>query len=127
MPYDNNNRFFSYKILSQLKAVFKCNSTTAIFLYEVGGKKETTKKPQVLNWSIRELSPKLTKTLWRKYPAAQFCFAWILHQITSPNLGACIPEFLPFTLCFMDDWEDKNKIMGLTCLDHIGNNSSLIN
>ena len=75
---------------------------------------------QVLRWAIEDLSPKLSKTSWRNFPAAQFCFSWILHQISFPDLGPHLAQFLPFCLCFTDDWEVKNKLMGLTCLNHVG-------
>ena len=38
-----------------------------------------------------------------------------MRQVNAPNL----PEFLPFVLTFCDDWEVKNKIFALHCLDHI--------
>jgi len=106
--------------LSQLKNIFKCDTTIAIFLYQFERESEVTcTNEQVLHWAIQDLSPKLAKKSWRSYPAAQFCFSWILHQAMSPNVGPRLSEFLPFTLCFIDDWELKNKVMGLTCLDHI--------
>ena len=107
--------------MSQLKAVFKCDSTIKIFLHQFENKPESgSVDGQVLRWAIQDLSPKLGKTIWRNYPAAQFCFSWILHQLSFPDLGPRLSDFLPFSLCFIDDWEVKNKAMGLTCLDHIG-------
>jgi len=110
----------SYKILKRLKTIFKCDKTVGIFLYQFHNECEgITSDGEILLWAINDLSPKLAKTRWRNFPAAQFCFSWILHQVTFPNLGPRLPQFLPFTLCFIDDWETKNKLMGLTCLDHI--------
>lgn len=115
----------SYQILTCLKSVFLCDSASSLFLYKY--KESCDSKAtdtQILHIAIKELSPKLSKTSWKNYPAAQFCFSWILHQITLPDLGAHLPNFLPFTLCFVDDWETKNKLMGLTCMDHIVKESS---
>ena len=114
--------FFSYKILKILKSVFQCDTTAGIFLHQFNNESEVIYSDgEILLWAIEDLSPKLAKTRWRNFPAAQFCFSWILHQVTFPNLGPRLPQFLPFTLCFIDDWEIKNKLMGVTCLDHIGN------
>lgn len=110
----------SYKILKILKTIFKCDKTVGIFLHQFKNECDVIYSDgEILLWAINDLSPKLAKTRWRNFPAAQFCFSWILHQVTFPNLGPRLPQFLPFTLCFIDDWEIKNKLMGITCLDHI--------
>ena len=106
-----------------LKTIFKCDKSIGIFLYQFKNESELVYSAgEVLLWAINDLSPKLAKKCWRNFPGAQFCFSWILHQVTFPNLGPRLQHFLPFTLCFIDDWELKNKLMGLTCLDHIGKN-----
>ena len=103
------------------KTIFKCDNTVGIFLHQFKNEREVIYSDgEILLCAINDLSPKLAKTRWRNFPAAQFCFSWILHQVTFPNLGPRLPQFLPFTLCFIDDWEIKNKLMGITCLDHIG-------
>ena len=115
-----NVLFCSYQILRRLKTIFTCTTVTSIFLYEFKETSDVTKADaQILRLSIKELSQKLTKICWKNHPAAQYCFSWILHQITFPHVGVHLPDFLPFTLCFTDDWEATNKLMGLTCLDHI--------
>lgn len=102
----------TYKILGCLKRTFECDSVSSIVV-EHG---------QLLRWCLEEIHPKLTKSEWRQYPGAQHCLLWLLHQITSPDLSQYIGEFLPFALRFVDDWESKNKLVGIHCLDHIVTN-----
>ena len=99
----------SYIILTVLKReVFKADSITAIF----------QKHPEFLSWCLSELRVKLQD--WKNYPGAQFCFAWLLRQL---NAFSHLPEYLPYVLKFCDDWEIKNKIFSLHCLQHILGNS----
>ena len=104
-----------------------CSTSTSVFLFRYQENCEATHADsQILHIAIKELSPKLSKTCWKNFPAAQHCFSWILHQITFPDIGTQLTEFLPFSLCFVDDWESKNKLLGLTCLDHISKYAHVI-
>ena len=103
----------SYIILTVLKReIFKEDSITKIFQVH----------PEFLQWCLTELRLKLgSQNEWKNYPGAQYCFSWLLRQLNSfQNL----PEFLPFVLKFGDDWEIKNKIFALHCLQHVLENST---
>ena len=103
----------SYIILTVLKReIFKEDSITKIFQVH----------PEFLQWSLTELRLKLgSQNEWKNYPGAQYCFSWLLRQL---NSFRNLPEFLPFVLKFGDDWEIKNKIFALHCLQHILENST---
>ena len=59
---------------------------------------------------------------WKSYPGAQYCFSWLLRQVSGDLLRNNLQEFLPFALRFLDDWQLENKICALHCLDHILDN-----
>ena len=103
----------SYIILTVLKReIFKEDSITQIF--EV--------HPDCLQWCLSDLRLKLgSQNGWKNYPGAQVCFSWILRQL---NTSIYLPDFLPFVLKFGDDWETKNKIFAIHCLQHILENTS---
>ena len=100
----------SYKILSHLKnKTFKNDSIANIFVNH----------PDLLKYCLTEVQQKLGKNSWKRYPGAQCSFAYILRQVSSPHMSQYLQEFLPFALRFLDDWEIKNKIFAVECLDHI--------
>ena len=100
----------SYKILTLLKTkFFKTDSMIKIFV----------NRPDVLKLCLNEVQQKLGKDSWKNHPGAQCSFAWILRQISSPHVSQYLQEFLPFSLRFLDDWEIKNKLFAIQCLDHI--------
>ena len=103
----------SYIILTVLKReIFKEDSITQIFQVH----------PDCLQWCLSDLRLKLgSQNGWKNYPGAQVCFSWILRQL---NNSIYLPDFLPFVLKFGDDWETKNKIFAIHCLQHILENTS---
>ena len=44
------------------------------------------------------------------YNCLQAAFCWMVFQVSFPDLSAFLPEFLPFSLRFVDDWETGNKV-----------------
>jgi len=102
----------SYKVLGGLKSTLNSSSVNKILLND----------QKVLRGCINELRPKLDN--FRDYPAAQTCFVWLLNHVQFPELSGHVAEFLPFSLRFVDDWESRNKSVGLGCLNHIVANVS---
>ena len=64
---------------------------------------------QMVRWCIGDLSERLDKAVWKQHPGAQAAFCWMVFQVSFPDLSGFLPEFLPFSLRFVDDWETGNK------------------
>jgi hypothetical protein len=102
----------SYLILSTLKKdVFKTESVSEIF----------NNDEEFLQLCLKSIQEKLEDD-WRSYPGAQYCFSWLLRQVSGDLLRHHLQEFLPFALRFLDDWQLENKTFALHCLDHILDN-----
>ena len=102
----------SYEILTHLKKIFNVDSISELF----------HNHPNLLKKCLTELHQKLDKKSWKHFPGAQCNFEWILHQVSSHYLTQNLQEFLPFSLRFLDDWEIKNKLFAILCIDHIVEN-----
>ena len=107
----------SYTILTFLKnSALKKESIRAVLICS---------DCEILNWCLEDLHNKLET--WKNYPGAQHSLSWLLRQLTSPEISQFLPKFMPFVLRFLDDWEPRNKITALHCLDHILANSTKAN
>jgi hypothetical protein len=111
----------SYRLLSLTRAVLYVMSTPELLLSTGDGEFASG---QIVRWCVEDLKVKLEKDVWKRFPGAQAAFSWLLNQFCAPDLSEFLPEFLPFSLRFIDDWETKNKIRGILCLGHIINNVS---
>jgi len=98
----------AYKVLGLLKTLSGDSSLTTHLLRD---------DCKLLKRCLEELHPKLDE--FRDYPGAQASFFWLMHHVQFPHLSAHIHEFLPFALRFLDDWEGKNKLIGVQCLRHL--------
>lgn len=102
----------SYLILSHIKTeVFKCSSINEIL----------NKDEDFMRFCLNTIHEKLEDD-WKSHPGAQYCFSWLLRQVSGDLLRRHLQEFLPFALRFLDDWQLENKIFALHCLDHILDN-----
>jgi len=111
----------AYRLLSLARSAFAVSSTSQLFLSTGGG---NFASGQMVRWCIGDLSERLDKAVWKRHPGAQAAFCWMVFQVSFPDLSAFLPEFLPFSLRFVDDWETGNKVRGVLSLKHIVRNVS---
>ena len=64
----------------------------------------------MVRWCVGDLSERLDRAVWKRHPGAQAAFCWMVFQVSFPDLSGFLPEFLPFSLRFVDDWETGNKV-----------------
>ena len=73
---------------------------------------------------IEVLKPRLRKNHWKQNPASVVCFTAILTELKSPEVGNYLSDILPLLLNLIDDFEAKNKIVGLKCVQHLLSNTT---
>ena len=70
------------------------------------------------------LRPFLHKDRWKRDPAAVACYVSLLTELKSPAIGDCLAEIFPPMLNLIDDFELKHKLMGITCAQHVVDNTT---
>ncbi|XP_045132086.1 TELO2-interacting protein 2-like isoform X2 [Portunus trituberculatus] len=73
---------------------------------------------------LQRLSEMLNKSNWRMYPSLKMTYWWILRNTGKDDLGEHLKVLLPPALFIVDDWEDRNKVLGIQCLSHILENTA---
>uniref|UniRef100_A0A0P4WN55 TELO2-interacting protein 2 n=1 Tax=Scylla olivacea TaxID=85551 RepID=A0A0P4WN55_SCYOL len=73
--------------------------------------------------TLQRLSEMLNKSNWRMYPSLKMTYWWILRNTGKDDLGQNLVLLLPPALFIVDDWEDRNKLLGIQCLRHILENT----
>ena len=85
----------SYLILSIIKKeVFKSSSINEIL----------NKDREFLQLCLKDIHEKL-EDQWKSYPGTQYCFSWLLRQVSGNLLRHHLQEFLPYTLRYDIDME----------------------
>eukprot|EP00057_Strongylocentrotus_purpuratus_P034567 XP_795754.2 PREDICTED: TELO2-interacting protein 2 [Strongylocentrotus purpuratus] len=113
-------------LLTQLTRICGCNSISTLLS---GCHNETQQHDGVslrrlipkgaFGLAIVELKQQLTRSDWKKYPAAKHTFTWLLAHMKHPYVGEQLDHCLPPSLLFVDDFEMENKVLGIQCLKHI--------
>lgn len=73
--------------------------------------------------TLQRLSEMLNKSNWRMYPSLKMTYWWILRNTGKDDLGEHLVLLLPPALFIVDDWEDRNKQLGIQCLHHVLKNT----
>ncbi|XP_076055881.1 TELO2-interacting protein 2-like [Oratosquilla oratoria] len=103
-----------------------CEILTRTHTNQIGQKSEAVNdvnNPNLLVPVMQNLSCKLNKKEWKKYPSCKSIYWWILQQLYHEQLGDHLAYLLPPALFITDDWEVCHKVFGLKCLQHIVNNA----
>ncbi|KAK7076265.1 hypothetical protein SK128_010157 [Halocaridina rubra] len=72
---------------------------------------------------LQNLVKTLNKANWKACPASKATYFFILMNLDEKCLGSNMPYLLPPALFIVDDWEARNKVFGLKCLQHIVENT----
>lgn len=126
----------SKNIVSQVCELFDCNTMPELFsansprdssLRQSSCGKETPLgsdlRSEILKAILQKLSEDLRKDNWRQRPSLKMSYWWILRNIGKDDLGDHLAYLLPPALFIADDWENRNKLLGLQCLQHILDNT----
>ncbi|KAG0722461.1 TELO2-interacting protein 2 [Chionoecetes opilio] len=124
----------SKKIMGKLSELFDC-SNVADLVHSKGDSSGTQSSDNIENLigkdnrqdfmkpTLQKLSEMLNKDNWKMYPSLKMSYWWILRNIGKDDLGEHLVHLLPPALFIVDDWEAKNKLLGLKCLHHILENT----
>lgn len=125
----------SQKIMNKLCELYGCSAVTELLVYSqrnASGKQRIDDKESCITKDIQQdlmkptlqrLSEIFNKDNWKIYPSLKMSYWWILNRTGKNDLGDHLVHLLPPALFIVDDWENKNKLLGLQCLSHILENT----
>ncbi|XP_061174446.1 TELO2-interacting protein 2-like [Saccostrea echinata] len=110
----------SMEMLDKVKNVLAVNNNEELLQYKISKDQLSS----VLFFILKHLNDKLRRDSWMCYPSLKVVYQWCLFHTKFPNMSEFFPKFLPTALLFIDDHVLENKILGVTCLYHIMQNTS---
>ena len=110
----------SKEVLTQVEEILSVSSHEDLLQYRIA----SDQKGSVLFHIIKYLSERLTRDSWMCYPSLKVVYRWVVFHTRFPNMSEAFPKFLPTALLFIDDHILENKILGVSCLYHIMQNTS---
>ena len=116
----------SKTLMQDIKSYIGSFKAKDILNININGKTsgESAMKHSVFGRLLIEWKPLLLRDTWRQNPMAVAGFQYCLQTMTFPHLSEFIEQVLPPSLLFLDDYNVKNKEMGIECLMHIIKNTS---
>lgn len=76
-----------------------------------------------MKFVLEKLSESLKKSTWKSYPAVKMVYQYMLELLDHRSISIHLPYLLPPALFITDDWEKRNKVLGLSALRHILTNT----
>jgi hypothetical protein len=80
---------------------------------------EILKDDAIFIMILKFLRPKLLKSTWKCFPAAVNCYKWLLETVKKPFLKKYISDIIPTALIILDDYNNKNQMLGINCISII--------
>ena len=71
---------------------------------------------------LTELSPYFNQYAWKRVVYIKHVLVWCITKIKFPLLVSHITTVLPFLLQLVDDYETKNKCLGISTIEYVVNN-----
>jgi hypothetical protein len=110
----------SKEVLNKVKDILSVSSNEELLQYKISSDQLSSLLVHVL----KKLSEKLKRESWMCYPTLKAVYQWCLLHTKFPNMSEVYPKFLPPALLFTDDHALENKILGVSSLYHIMQNTS---
>lgn len=110
----------SKEALNKVKDILAVSSNEELLQYKISNDQHSS----ILVHILKHLSEKLKRESWMCYPTLKAVYQWSLLHTKFPNMSEVYPKFLPTALLFTDDHVLENKILGVSCLYHIMQNTS---
>lgn len=110
----------SKEVLRKVKDVLSVSGNEDLLLYQVSKDHLSS----ILVHILKHLSEKLKRDTWMCFPSLKMVYKWCVFNTRFPNMSEVFPKFLPTALLFTDDHVLENKILGVSCLYHVMQNTS---
>lgn len=110
----------SKEVFRKVKDVLSVSGNEDLLLYQVSKDHLSS----ILVHILKHLSEKLKRDTWMCFPSLKMVYKWCVFNTRFPNMSEVFPKFLPTALLFTDDHVLENKILGVSCLYHVMQNTS---
>lgn len=110
----------SKEVLRKVKDVLSVSGNEELLQYQISQNHLSS----ILVHIQKHLSEKLKRDTWMCFPSLKMVYKWCVFNTRFPNMSEVFPKFLPTALLFTDDHVLENKILGVSCLYHIMQNTS---
>ncbi|KAK3858170.1 hypothetical protein Pcinc_035626 [Petrolisthes cinctipes] len=116
---DHRTAQVSMKVVEKVCTLHGCCSVKEFLTCKGHQNCGTSTEDGHIKYILQKLSEVLIKSTWRSYPGIKMSYWRILHYLDNDTLGDQLAYLLPPALFIVDDWEQKNKILGIECLQFI--------
>ncbi|XP_069182953.1 TELO2-interacting protein 2-like [Procambarus clarkii] len=125
----------SKNVMNKLCEVCQCKSVRELLNGEFtdtsersyqnsGTSLENEKEISYIKFILQAFSGIFNKNNWKTYPSLKMSYWKILQYLNQKTLGEQLAYLLPPALFIVDDWEQRNKVLGLNCLLYIIRNTT---